>query len=74
MTDQRSIIKETKTGIPMDLGEDTTFSQLDEVLSYVVQDILHIPDTSVVYHQDEIVKILDLITMTQSEIEAITGT
>ena len=43
-------------------------------MDYVAQHIVELPSRSVFYHQDEVETILDLITMTREEIEAITGT
>ena len=49
-------------------------AQLDPYMDYVAQHIVELPSRSVFYHQDEVETILDLITMTREEIEAITGT
>ena len=49
-------------------------AQLDAYMDYVAQHIIELPLRSVFYHQDEVETILDLITMTREEIEAITGT
>ena len=52
---------------------ETIEAQLDEVLTYIIQDILRLPSTSLIYNQDEIMEVLDLITMSQSEIESISA-
>ena len=53
--------------------EETIVAQLDPVLTYIISEILNLPQTSLIYNQDEIVEVLDLITMSRSEIESITG-
>ena len=42
-------------------------------MTYIIQDILRLPSTSLIYNQDEIMEVLDLITMSQSEIESISA-
>ena len=53
--------------------EDTTIAELDETLLYVIQELIRLPDSSVIYHQDEVVEILDLVTMRETDISQITG-
>ena len=48
-------------------------NQMDPVLFYVLNDILRLPETSVIYSQDGATDLLDLVTMTKAEIEAITA-
>ena len=51
----------------------TTFATLDTMLEYVLQEIIRLPTTSVIYHQDEVEDLLDLITMREADISEITG-
>ena len=62
---QESLIEEQ-------VGE-TIEAQLDGVLIYIIEDILKLPSSSLIYNQDEIMEVLDLITMSQSEIESISA-
>ena len=53
--------------------QDTFHASLDHTFKYIVDEIIRLPETSVIHHQDEVVEILDLITMTPSDIADITG-
>ena len=52
----------------------THYAQMDPYLEYVVEHIICLPPTSVMYHQDEVQSIIDLVTLTKEEIESISGT
>ncbi len=49
------------------------YPNFDVVFLHVLQDVIGLPETSVIYHQDEVYEILDLITMSQKDIQAIHG-
>ena len=53
--------------------QDTIHASLDPTFQYIVDDIIRLSQTSVIHHQDEIYEILDLITMSPSDISDITG-
>ena len=52
---------------------DTISATLAHMLEYILQEIICISPTSVIYHQDEVEDLLDLITMRESDIADITG-
>ena len=60
---------------PTDVAQiqDTIHATLDPTLQYVVDDIIRLPHSSVIHHQDEVYEILDLVTMSPSDISDITG-
>ena len=51
----------------------TEQGQLDPYLNYVIQHVICLSSTSIMYHQNEVETILDLVTMTRGEIESITA-
>ena len=53
--------------------QDTIHASLDPTFQYIVDDIIRLPQTSVIHHQDEVFEILDLVTMSPSDISDITG-
>ena len=53
--------------------QDTIHASLDPTFQYIVDDIIRLPQTSVIHHQDEVFEILDLVTMSPSDISYITG-
>ena len=48
--------------------------RMDVALIHILEDVLGIDETSVIFHQDEVYEILDLITMTSQDIKGIKGT
>ena len=53
--------------------EDTIHTQFEPVFQYIVDDIIRLPQSSVIRHQEEVFEVLDLITMSEADIADITG-
>ncbi len=59
--------------LPEEEEGPTIQAQLDSTLRYILDDIIRLPSNSVMYHQEEIFELLDLITMKEKDIADITG-
>ncbi len=58
---------------PAPMAGITDIADMDSVLSLIIDDILQLPQNSIMRHQTEIMDVLDLVTMNKSEIEAISA-